>query len=296
MGAAGEVRAGAGPAVGGRRRRYFHRCTCGRPIPEGVLRCSSRTCPEYAPIWGRDTRRRLFENLRLARLSVMFSVTAPGRDLLPFDPARCTHPLGVKCTGKIGCRVHEHAARAFNRNAGTWWSQLHRVAKTRADRATGTKGRLLVRVWEKQLRGVAHLHGVVSVATPAELEWARVYVKALDELAPRYGFGYVDGWDKISRKFWPGTQAAAYLSSYFARGRGKKATITENVLDPDLPRLVVFIGRDLTRQTGCTMRSLRNARRLWAAREGYIEPPRFEYAEWLAAAAMLTPRPPTRAP
>jgi hypothetical protein len=148
----------------------------------------------------------------------------------------------------------------------------------------------------KQLRGVAHLHGVVSVATPAELAWARVYVKALEELVPCYGFGYVDGWDKISRKLWPGTQAAAYLSSYFARGRGNKATITENVLDPDLPRLVVFIGRDLTQQTGCTMRSLRNARRLWAARHGYIEPPRFEYAEWLAAAAMLTPRPATRAP
>jgi hypothetical protein len=66
--------------------------------------------------------------------------------------------------------------------------------------------------------------------------------------------------------------------------------ITENVLAGDLPRLVVFVGRDLTSQTGCTMRSLRNARRLWASRELCAEPPRLTLAEWLAAAAMLEPR------
>jgi hypothetical protein len=294
--ASGEESAARGPAEGGRRLRCFHRCSCGRVIPEGVRRCSSRTCPEYAPTWARDTRRRLLENLRPVRLSVMFSVTAPGRDVLPFDPRLCSHTANVRCGGPIGCRVYREAADAFNHKAGEWWSQLHRVAKTRADRATGMKGKLLVRVWEKQKRGVAHLHGVVSVATPAERVWAKAYVTALDELAPRYGFGFVDGWDKISRKFWPGDQAGAYLSSYFVSGRGKKASITENVLDPNLPRLVVFVGRDLTRATGCTMRNLRLARRLWASREGLIEKPDFTYDEWLAAAAMLSRRPATRAP
>jgi hypothetical protein len=28
-------------------------------IPEEVRRCSSRTCPEFAATWARDTRRRL---------------------------------------------------------------------------------------------------------------------------------------------------------------------------------------------------------------------------------------------
>jgi hypothetical protein len=37
------------------RRRYYHRCSCGRLISEGVMRCSARTCPEFAPIWARDT-------------------------------------------------------------------------------------------------------------------------------------------------------------------------------------------------------------------------------------------------
>jgi hypothetical protein len=229
-------------------------------------------------------------NLSQLKLSVMFSVTAPGADLYPFDPQFCSHSPSKRCSGAIGCRVAPDVAEAFNRQAGKWWSELHRTAKTRADRATGFKGKIATRVWEKQKRGLAHLHGVVSVESPAHSRWAEAYINALCELAPRYGFGFVDGWHKVGRKFWPGIQAAAYLSGYFIGGRRHKAQITENVLAGDLPRLVVFVGRDLTRITGCTMRSLRNARRLWAAREGLIEPPAFEYEEWLAAAAMLTPR------
>jgi hypothetical protein len=44
-------------------------------------------------------------------------------------------------------------------------------------------------------------------------------------------------------------QAAAYLSGYLTGGRRKKMAITENALAGDLPRLVVFVGRDLTRLT-----------------------------------------------
>lgn len=224
------------------------------------------------------------------KLSVMFSVTAPGADLYPFDPRLCLHSPGEKCSGRIGCRVDPAMAEAFNRRAGKWWSELHRAAKTRADRETGQKGKLLARVWEKQARGLAHLHGVLSVDTPGDVAWAKAYLTALREMAPRYGFGFVDGWEKVSRKFWPGAQAGAYLSSYFVRGRGRKTPITENVLAGDLPRLVVFISRELTTRSGCTMRSLRNARRLWASREGLIDQPGLSYSEWLSAAAMLTRR------
>jgi hypothetical protein len=228
-------------------------------------------------------------NLEQLPLSVMFSVTAPGAELYPWDPRFCSHSPSQKCSGRLGCRVAPEAAEAFNRRAGGWWSELHRAAKTRADRATGFKGKLAARVWEKQKRGMAHLHGVISVESPAHVEWAEAYVMALRELAPRYGFGFVDGWHRIGRKFWPGVQAAAYLSSYFAGGRGRKMAITETVLAGDLPRLVVFVSRGLTQRTGCTMRSLRNARSLWASRQGLKTAPVVTYEEWLAAAAMLTP-------
>lgn len=272
------------------RRDRFHRCTCGRAIPETVRRCCARTCPEFAPTWARDTRRRLYENLRLLPLSVMFSVTAPGADLYPFDPRFCSHSPSQKCSGRLGCRVDPAAAEAFNRRAGEWWSQLHRAAKVRADRATGHKGKIAARVWEKQRRGLAHLHGIIAVASPAELRWAEAYVRALRSLAPRYGFGFVDGWEKIGRKFWPGVQAASYLSSYFVGGKGRKAVITETVKAGDLPRLVVFVSRELTGQTGCTMRSLRDARRLWASRQWTAEPPRVTLQGWLAAGLMLSER------
>ena len=85
------VTGGGARALASAGRRRWHRCSCGRPIPEGVRRCSSRTCPEYAPTWARDTRRRLMENLRVVPLTVMFSVTAPGADLYPFDPRFCSH-------------------------------------------------------------------------------------------------------------------------------------------------------------------------------------------------------------
>jgi hypothetical protein len=265
----------------------YHRCSCGRPIPRAVRRCSSRTCPEFAPIWARDTQRRLFENLRTLKLTVMFSVTAPGSDIYPFDRRFCSHSPSERCSGRWGCRVDPVVAEAFNRQAGKWWTELHRTAKVRADRATSSKGTVAARVWEKQKRGLAHLHGVLSVATSVERAWANAYVDALQELAPSYGFGFVDGWRKIGRRSWPGAQAAAYLSGYFIGGGGRKARLTENVLAGDLPRLVVFVGRQLTMRTGCTMRSLRNARRLWATRELLVDPPRITYGEWLAAARML---------
>ena len=286
MSGSGDAGARRAVASAGRRGRW-HRCSCGRPIPEEVRHCSSRTCPEYAPRWARDTRRRLFVNLEQLNLSVMFSVTAPGADLYPFDPQFCSHSPSQRCSGALGCRVAPAAAEAFNRNAGRWWSELHRAAKVRADRATGFKGRIACRVWEKQKRGLAHVHGVVSVETMEHRRWAEAYITALREMAPRYGFGFVDGWHKVGRKFWPGVQAAAYLSSYFAGGRGRKMAITDNVLAGDLPRLVVFVGRDLTALTGCTMRNLRNSRRLWASRQNLAEPPRCSYVEWLAAASLL---------
>lgn len=283
---------------GDMERRLWHRCGgCGRPLPSRVRRCSTRTCPEFAPIWARDQKRRLLENLRLVRLSVMFSVTAPGSDLYPFDPRWCSHPSSTRCSGRIGCRVHPGLAAAFNSHAGGWWSELHRVAKQRADRATGHKGRLLARVWEKQQRGLAHVHGVISVATPAERAWAEQYVNALRDLAPSKGFGFVDGWQKISRKFWPGDQAGAYLSSYFVRGKGRKASLSENVLAGDLPRLVVFVSRTLTEKTGVTMRNLRLSRRVWAWEHGLCEAPKVGDADLLRARCLNARLPmPARGP
>lgn len=67
-------------------------------------------------------------------------------------------------------------------HAQTHRGSLMALAKTRADRATEFKGRLPGRVWEKQKRGLAHIHGVVSVESPTQLRWAEAHVKALGSL------------------------------------------------------------------------------------------------------------------
>ena len=139
---------------------------------------------------------------------------------------------------------------------------------------------------EAEAGACAHAR-VLSVSTPAELGWAEVYVTALAELAPSKGFGFVDRWERVRTKIKPGIEAAAYLSGYFVKGKGRKASLTENVQDPDLPRLLVFIGRGLTAQTACTMRNLRLARRIWASRAGVAAPPRLTLDEWLAATQLL---------
>lgn len=92
----------------------------------------------------------------------------------------------------VGGRVAPEVARAFNQRAGGWWSELLRAAKLRADRATGVKGRLAARVWEKQTEVGASAR-VIAVESPAQVAWAEAYLTALAESAPRHGFGFVDG-------------------------------------------------------------------------------------------------------
>jgi len=76
--------------------------------------------------------------------------------LFPFDRELCVRRPVHRCSGAIGCRVNPEAARDFNRRAGKWWSELHRAAKVRADRATGHKGAHPGACVGKQKRGLAH--------------------------------------------------------------------------------------------------------------------------------------------
>lgn len=76
----------------------------------------------------------------------------------------------------------------------------------------------------------------------------------------RYEFGHVNG-KFVKPK--PAREVAAYLSSYFVAGRGDKAAITQAVLNPELPRLPLYVSRRLTKATRTTMRNRRRQRHLW---------------------------------
>ena len=93
--------------------RGYKKCEdCGGLLPVSVSRCRRRRCPGYAPTWARDTMRKIRENLRAyGGLVAMCTLTAPGEEAgLIWDREQCTHTGGVRCSGKLGCRVVAGAA------------------------------------------------------------------------------------------------------------------------------------------------------------------------------------------
>ena len=244
---------------------FGRRCShCGRWIPEPLTRCRRRTCPGYGYLWAGDQRRKLFVNLQsysaLAACDrepqvLLSAVTAPGADQLPWDERHCDGLGEHEHSGSLGCRVRSVPAAAWNLSAPERWRSLHRAVGQRC-RRDGAPVWLLARVWELQHRGALHVHPVLAFTTPAEKRAARLYVAHLAELAPAFGFGYVE------RKITPmrAQAAAAYLSSYFIAGRGRKASLEESVRSRAMPRSIVHLSNRLTTQTGCTMRALRRLR------------------------------------
>ena len=286
--------------------RSWRRCEdCGGPLGVHAYRCHRRTCPSYAETWARDTRRRLLDNLSAYEgRAVMLTLTPPGAEVLPWDEDVCAHLAPHKRSGELGCRVEKRYADEWNESASERARQLNRVAKLRADRELRRRGinerrGKLVHAWEHQRRGVLHQHFLVGMGskgqdqrgTNVDALWSRLYADALRELAPRYGFGFVDARPLYSAPK-PAREAAAYLSGYFITGRGKKAAITETVQSRVVPRLVVYVSPKLTRQTFCTMRNLRRARRLFMCRAGVAERPSWPERELLEVCVVLDRLPP----
>lgn len=221
-------------------------------------------------MWAGDQRRKLFDNLAafadMVRvkdaLVVMFTVTAPGTDVLPWDRRHCQSRGPHRCSGDLGCRVDPSAAKEWNRTAPRRWRDLHRRAYIATARVYGADRALwmLCRVWEKQARGVLHVHPVLACATMRQKAAADFYRARLEEWSGEYGFGFV------SRKFrpQPARGAAAYLSGYFCHGKKDKMTLRESVTTPDMPRSIVHVSTALTQATGVTMRELRFRRFVWA--------------------------------
>jgi hypothetical protein len=191
---------------------------------------------------------------------VLGAVTAPGRDTLIWDETACAGLGHHRHSGELGCKVVGSLAREFNQSVPDRWRRLHRRTYQETVRLTGEGSvRLLARVWEIQMRGVLHVHPVLAYGTAREMAGARAYIRRLAELAPQYGFGFVE------RKLKPqaASGAAAYLSSYFVTGRGRKAALWESVMSSQMPRSIIHVSVSLTGETRCTMRALRLRRALF---------------------------------
>jgi hypothetical protein len=224
----------------------------------------------------------------------MTTLTAPGVAAgLVWDEARCTHPPDVKCDGRIGCKVVQAAADQWNESSRRWWRELNRIAKQHADRRVRAlgyhkRGGLLAYGWELQKRGVWHLHIVLGMRTAPEREWARAYVDALRRLGPSKGFGFVD--EKPLARPREATRGAWYLSKYLAKWQPDGTLEVSETVTAAGRTLLTYVSRDLTTLTGCTMRGLRNARLVWAWREGFLDELRFRPGELIPAIALLDRR------
>lgn len=245
---------------------------CGRYL-WGRHRCRRRTCPGYAPIWAGDQTQVMFRTLEAYDLAVpkghrsrvaLGMVTAPGSDCLPWDRSSCTHPVGLRCSGDLGCKVQPEAADAFNRDSSRAWSRLHArcAAEVRRSHPKGAL-RLLARVYEPQARGVNHIHPVLGYSTGPEQAAADHYFRLIAEHAPRYGFGPKSG---INPTIIPAARAAAYVTSYLTKKDGRKKSLRDWVTDPHyvIPPRPFYSETRLLHSAGVSMRICRLRRHQWA--------------------------------
>jgi hypothetical protein len=190
---------------------------------------------------------------------LLSAVTAPGEGGgLRWDEDHCAALGHHQHSGLRGCRVRHWDASHWNRTAPQRWRDLHRQAYIRCTRE-GLKPWLLARVWERQKRGTLHVHPVLAYSTPAERRAADRYLFHLDDLRERYGFGFIERKRLVREP----RSAAAYLSSYFVNGKGKKATLEESVRSGAMPRSIIHVSHRLTQVSGVTMRTLRLVRYRW---------------------------------
>jgi hypothetical protein len=250
--------------VGGRKAHLepgepprWPRCSaCKRPNPEGIS-CKRRDCPEYVDVWLGDQRKRLITNLSQYEGPVtMTTITAPGADRLPWDDERCAALGDHRHDPRCGCAVRPELARIWNESAPERMSGLHQAAATRVRRELGSGAlHMLARAPELQARGVIHYHVVLGYGG-IHRQAAELYVQALAELAPWWGFGFVDRKLKASE----GYRAAGYIAKYVTKGERAASGLREMLVRRVAPARAVYVATRLTVQTRCTMRTLRGKR------------------------------------
>lgn len=190
-------------------------------------------------------------------------VTAPGASVLPWDESRCTAEGPHEHSGPKGCRVLPVPRDVWEEAAPDNWRRLREAVLQRL-RRKGFTSPLVAWVDEDQGREVFHRNVIVEDG-PA----GRAFHAAMVTLAPRYGFGFVD---RRHRPF-DAVRAVNYLCGYLLSGvSGKRARRTDLTAAARRARRYSrkwVVGQRLTKSTGCTRRSLRLGRQVWAARQGF---------------------------
>jgi hypothetical protein len=200
----------------------------------------------------------LRENLSVSTpLVALVTVTAPGADRLPwarFEPRR----------------VEPSKASEWNRTCRARWSRMHRAARSAVERSGHRPAPIQSAVWQLQGRGVLHLHLVLPFASPAHVAAVKAYVRELRRLAPEYGFGFIDFRDRDGKTGRRSVLARDRAANYLSRYATDSAQLLEAAALPkdERPHRLVYVSRELTAFTRCTMKRLRRVRFLYWIRRG----------------------------
>lgn len=254
----------------------------------GSRSCKRRTCPSYAPKYLRD----LAEVLKAAMAewdgqTAIATLTAPGRDVLPWDESKCVIEGPHRHSGPNGCVVDEWMAAQWNRTVTSRLSAICNHAGVRVRRQGLPTPTILARALELK-RGVFHAHVILGFQW-SEVAGYRAYGQALDELRGEYEFGTSahGGFDMGEPGRFNGAHAGLYASKYL-RPNGAKGSFVpalrkiETIVDrdPETGRAKqqvrpVYVNPKLTAKSGVTMRFLRWARYAFV-RWGRVDLPRAE--------------------
>ena len=225
-----------GPSGGSRRRLVVQvMCRPAEAIRESGGRkrctrgwqgqsCKKRTCEVCGVVWARDWRRVLFEALQAPGVPVVLSaVTPPGAKELPWDEWHCAHLGPHRHSARLGCRVEGEALAAWSRDISKRW-------KRRSQRARGTRASARWGGVCRSRRGRgSHRREGRGTCTRCSTSTRRRTSRSRGATcgtwrgsAPRHGFGFVGEKHGKSMQIMSGDRAAAYLSSYFVRGKGSE--------------------------------------------------------------------------
>jgi hypothetical protein len=268
---------------------YEGRCVgCGKIISSKAADCGRRWCSAVFPKWSRDQRRVVREALQeYGGLLLLTDVTLPGTPGQERHRQRVALPWAGPAKGRVEPKALYKANQRFKRRMRWLKRKAYndaRSALTKADYEYKALPPVLVGNLEPQRRGALHCHLALPYTTPLEMTFTRAYIESMKRWAPRCGLGYVQGWRAAEKSKLIGQdRAVGYLTKYLT-GKHPPEFLRE-IRGP-----VVAVSRSLTRKTGVTMQRLRRARRLWSARQGRCEMPKWSAAEFVAVAQLLDQR------
>jgi len=202
--------------------------------------------------------------MKPACLLTFITLTAPGRKVIPFDPALCKVKRRHRCSGKLGCRVESMAAARFHHRLGVRWNWFVRDVRRTLQREHPDLSAQYVRALEDQLRGVAHIHSIWRFDGCPGLS-AEVLGDLVMRLAERHGFGDQVDFQVVDMS---DTNSAVRCARYLAKYASKAAGLFSDVLCLDEMTGELSERRmrpwAASRSWGLPMKALAGVRRQWA--------------------------------